>query len=59
MFGIGEEGVVPSYQHALGQILDQRLGLDVKVLDHFIGPPASKHADTNGIYVRAEKGHGP
>jgi hypothetical protein len=39
---IGEEGILSIGEHAGGKILHDRLSLNHKVVQHFVGPPASQ-----------------
>jgi len=48
---------VASRQHAGGEISHDRLGLEMKVAQHFIAAPAAEEADHVGVDMGAEEGH--
>jgi hypothetical protein len=55
----GKEIVVTALEHEAGELSHDRLGLEVKVLEHFIRMPAANEADDVGVNMSEEKGHSP
>jgi hypothetical protein len=52
-----KESVVAALEHEAGKVAHNRLGLKVKVPEHFVRAPASNEADDVGVNVGKEKGH--
>ena len=50
-----KEGVDTAVEHAAGEVLHDRLGLEMEVVEHFVGPPAANQADEIRVDAGKEK----
>ena len=53
----GKKGVDATLEHAAGEVAHNGLGLEVKVAEHFIGPPAANQADDIGVNLCKKESH--
>ena len=56
---IGKQGEVATLKHAGCKISHDRFGLDMKVAQHLVGPPAADELDAASVNVCTKEGHGP
>ena len=57
LVGVESEGA--TLQHKGSKVAHDRLSLEVKVAEHFIGPPTSQKPNKVRVHMGAEEGHGP
>ena len=53
-----EESEGTAREHLGGEIVHDRLGLDMQISQHLVGAPAPDEADGVAVDMGAEKGHG-
>ena len=51
---VGVKTVVPTAQHARGEVPHEGLGLEMKVAEHLVGPPTAEELDDVGVDVGAK-----
>jgi hypothetical protein len=51
---VGKESEVAVVDHAAGEVLHDRLGLDMKVAKHLVATPATQEADNVAVHAGAE-----
>ena len=44
-------------KHALGEVTHDRLGLDMKIAEHFVRAPAADETDDIGVDLGAKESH--
>jgi hypothetical protein len=55
----GKKIIVATLEHEACKVAHDGLDLEVKVLEHFVGIPASNEVDYVSVNVSKEEGHGP
>jgi hypothetical protein len=57
MYFVGDKGKLTVLEHRWCDVSYNRVGLDVKVSEHFIGSPASKQANSVSIDISTQECH--